>query len=165
MVAVAEPLDVRPGDLEAWATAAGGWFEEAYRYLRYEIGFRPNPAFIGAWLSCSKDDRGSLKRIQDVADFVGISRQAVHKNIVRHQLRQWAEQLMLARMRGDHLAEVDKVTYTQAVDLDAPVAARQLYYKRAGVLDDQETLTERQQDSTLQGLLRDLREAGEPNNE
>lgn len=127
------PLDVERGDLESWSERAGGWFEQAYRYMR-ALGFRPNPAFICAWLSVGKDDRGSLKTFADLAAELGIARQTVYANIAKHRLHEWAEQLRLLRMRGERLAEVDERTYGEAVGAESTPAARRLYYERAGVL-------------------------------
>jgi biotin operon repressor len=153
---VAEPLDRTP-DPEGWVDSTGGWFEEAYRYLRHDVGLRPRAAFIGAWLSCAKDDRGTLTTYGQLADFLGVSRTAIYANIARNKLRDWAEQLRLARLRGEGLAEVDRITYTQAVDPESPVAARRLYYERAGVLKNPPSAAEIDQGRRLQDWLDELR--------
>jgi hypothetical protein len=153
-----EPLDVRPGDTEGWAEAIGGRFEEAYRLLR-SYGFRPKDSFIGAWLSCHKDDRGSLSTVGELADWLGIARQTVYNHIKKHRLNEWAEQLRLLQLRGDALGEVDRVALAQARDPEAPVAARRLYYERAGVLKEQVDIEVIGDETRFERLLQDLRDA------
>lgn len=155
---VAEPLDVRPGDVEGWADALGGWFEEAYRTMR-SFGYRPRPAFICAWLSCSRDDRGTLQRVSALADFLGIARQSVYKIIARNKLREWAEQLRMFHLRGDGLGEIDARTYTAAAAPDSSAADRKLYYERAGVMKQDIRVGMLQEETALTDWLKELRGA------
>jgi hypothetical protein len=149
-------MDERAGDVEAWTETAGGWFEEAYRTLR-SFGLKPKPSFAGAWLACGRGDRGELRTLGDLADWLGIARQTLYKTIQRWRLREWAEQLRLYQLRGDHLADVDKRTYERAVADDSTAADRQLYYKRAGLLTEQVTVSKLQDAETLQDILDELR--------
>lgn len=156
------PLDVEPGDVEQWVSSAAGVFEESYRYLRSRFSLRPKPAFVAAWMSLHKDDRGTLQKWEDVAEYLGVSRQTVYGWRGIHRLDDHAELLRLMRMRGDALGEVDRVTYIKASSGESTVSERELFYKRAGVLGQPMTLDEQAERSQLEGWLQALREAGEP---
>ena len=155
-----EPMDVGAVDIEGWLDAQGGAFEISYRYLRSRFSLRPKPAFVGAWMSLHTDDRGGLATWGEVAGFLGVARQTVYGWRGVHRLDDHAELLRLARLRGDQLGEVDRVTYYQAVGGESSVAARRLYYERAGVLGQPLTLDETAARSQLEGWLAELRDGG-----
>ena len=113
-----EPMDVGAVDVEGWLDAQGGAFEISYRYLRSRFSLRPKPAFVGAWMSLHTDDRGGLATWGEVAGFLGVARQTVYGWRGVHRLDDHAELLRLARLRGDQLGEVDRVTDYQAVGED-----------------------------------------------
>jgi len=161
LIQIAEPLDVRPGDVEAWVDAAGGRFEEAYRYMRTATGWRPGPCFVAAWLSLHKDDRGELATFGKLAEWLGVSRQTVYKWRGTYRLDEWAEQMRLLALRGDKLGNVDRVTYEQAIKGESPVDARRLYYQRVGVLGQELTIYDQTEKQRLESWLEDLRRVEE----
>lgn len=158
---IAEPVDVRPGDIDGWVSAAGGEFEECYRLMRSLTGLRPGPCFVAAWMALGKDDRGSLRTWGKLAEWLGVARQTVYGWRATHRLDEWAEQLRLMMLRGERLGEVDRVAYMQAIDPSAPVAARRLFYERVGVLGQDADLRSQAQESQMQAWLDALRKAGE----
>ena len=155
------PIDVEPGDVDQWVDSSGGWFEQAYRYMRSTTGLRPGPCFVCAWMSVSKDDRAPLDTWTALADWLGFARQTLYAWRSRYKLDEWAEQLRMVRMRGDRLGQVDERTYKEAVSEEGSVAARRLYYERAGVLDNHVTVEDRRKQDRLSDWLEELREAGE----
>ena len=154
-----EPLDVRPGDCEDWVDAVGGRFEEAYRWMRSKTGWRPGPCFTAAWLSLHKDDRGSLRTFEALAEWLGVARGTVYGWRVNYKLDEWSEILRLQQLRGDRLGEVDRVTYNEAIDAESSVDARRLYYQRAGVLNQDVTIRDLTEQQRMEQWLEELRNA------
>lgn len=152
-----EPLDVRPGDVEGWIDRTGGRFEEAYRYLRSRTGWRPGPCFVGAWLSLHRDDRGTLHTFGELSEWLGVARQTAYKWRADYRLDEWAEMLRLQQLRGEALGEVDRMTLAKALDPEAPTDARRLYYQRAGVLNQEVTISDLSQEQRMEQWLAELR--------
>lgn len=156
------------GDPEGWLARHAydnkaeqdGWFEQAYRFLRADVGMRPKVSFYAAWLSVSKDDRGQLKTHEDVGTFLGVSRKTLYSWRSKHKLDGWAEQLRILRMRGDRLAEVDAQVYATAISPEGKSTDRRLFYERAGVLNDANLEEQRNQDQVTK-LLVELKSVGE----
>jgi len=119
-----------------------GLFLDSYLSLR-SVGWAWREAFCIAWLSLGRDDRGNLASVGDLCDFLGVSRMWFyeHKSRYEHEPAQglnawdwWAERLQLSRLRGQRLAEVDEAVYSRAVSEEGKAADRELYYRRARVL-------------------------------
>ena len=120
----------------------GRFFAESYLALRAQ-GWAWREALCVAWLSLGRDDRGELRTVQDLCDFLGVSRMWFYERKARYDGEPapgmnawdwWAERLQLGRLRGQRLAEVDEATFRRAASSEGKAADRELYYKRAGVL-------------------------------
>lgn len=118
------------------------FFLESYLSLR-SVGWSWREAFCIGWLSLGRDDRGSLATVGDLCDFLGVSRMWFYEHKARYEHEPaeglnawdwWAERLQLARLKGQRLAEVDEAVYNRAVSGDGKAADRELYYRRARVL-------------------------------
>lgn len=141
------------GEVEAWLRAlapAGSmgepkenrFFLESYLGLRAH-GWEWREALCIGWMSLGRDDRGELRTVADLCDFLGVSRMWFYEHKARYDNEPaqglnawdwWAERLQLLRLRGSRLAEVDEAVYRRAVSGEGKAADRELYYKRAGVL-------------------------------
>jgi hypothetical protein len=145
-------------NMDGWDAYEGGRFEEGYRFLRAATNFDPGPCFVGAWMSLSKDDRGEkLSTWPKLAAWLCIARQTCYNWRAQFELDEWAELLRLMELRGEKLGDVDRVTYLQAIDSDAPVDARRLYYQRAGVMGQEITVHDKTQKERLTDWLIELR--------
>ena len=152
----------RPTQLDQWTVEKGGRFEEAYRYLRATVGMPSEVAFVCAWMSLSRDDRGEdLRTWTQLENWLCVSRESIYKWRNDYLLDEWAEQLRLLALRGQPLGEVDRVTYLQAIDPSAPVEARRLFYQRAGVLGQDITVHDKTQKEKLDDWLLELRQMDE----
>ena len=152
------------GKPEEWilSEVPNSWFEEAYLFLRAEVGMKPKQCFYAAWLSVGKDDRGNMKTHSDVADLLAVNRGTLYDWRTKHGLDDWAEILRRMRMRGTQLAEVDKATYQAATRLDGKSTDRRLYYERAGVLGGDETdLDDKKAKDRSMQILVELKKHGE----
>lgn len=132
---------------EQWMTQQPAqWWVEDYRYLR-KHGWKWKDALAIVWMSLRRDDRGILPTVDALADWLGMSRQWFYSRRAKFDGQPgpgqnlWdvlAEQLQLRRLRGGRLADVDEVTYDVASNPEKSTARdRELYYKRAGVLQDE----------------------------
>lgn len=145
--------------IDKWMEKTGGRFEEAYHHMRALTGFSPEVCMLGAWMSLGADDRGEkLRHWSDITAWLSTTRPTISRWRSDYRLDEWAEQLRLIELRGQPLGEVDRVTYLQAVDPNAPVDARRLFYQRAGVLGQDITVHDTTQKEKLTGWLSELRE-------
>ena len=146
-------------DLEGWADYEGGRFEEAYHFLRAATDFDSGPCFVGAWMSLSKDDRGErLQTWNKLAAWLSVVRETLYRWRSNYQLDEWAELLRLMELRGEKLGNVDLVAYNQAIDPNAPVDARRLFYQRVGALGQEITIHDQSLKERLTDWLRELRD-------
>ena len=129
-------------ELDRWLDecAPSSAWGDGYGLLRSR-GVDHRYAALAVWLSLSRDDRGKIQTREEFANFMGVSRQTTYDWESKRPVREWAEMLRVLRLRGAQLAEVDRRTYLKAVDEESSAADRQLYYKRAGVWEDQARLT------------------------
>lgn len=144
---------------EGLEEGVGNRFEEVYGWLKAATNMPFGPCVYGAWLSLSKDDRGSLKYQHHVASFLGVERTILWEWRIKYNLDAWAEEIRRLWLRGERLGEVDRVAFQQAIDPTAPVDSRRLFYQRAGVLPQEVTLQDRTARQKLDEWLRDLRNA------
>ena len=134
-----EHSDLATGEMiEGWLAgldeAAREPWEEGYRWLRAQ-GLKARDAIIAVWLSLATDDRGGLTTQQALADFLGYRRrETIYDRRVKKGLDEWAERLMILRLRGQRLAQVDERTFQAAASEEGTHQDRRLYYQRAGVL-------------------------------
>jgi hypothetical protein len=105
-------------ELERWLErdAPGPTWAEGYWILRKK-GVPGRDAALVTWLSLGKDDRGEFDTREKFAQGVmGVSRATTYDwEAKRPEVREWAEFLLMLRMRGSRLAEVDEATYGAAV--------------------------------------------------
>ena len=128
---------------------AADWWLADYRLLRSQ-GWKWKDAFCIVWVSLRKDDRGKLPTIDALTDWLGVSRRWFYNRRGKFDNQPgpgqnlWeltAEHLQLRRLRGGRLAEVDEVTYSKASHTqDSTARDRELYYKRAGVWQDEQRI-------------------------
>lgn len=134
---------------EQWlAEQPCGWWMDDYRYLRSQRWSWKDALSI-VWMSLRRDDRGELQKVEELTNWLGVSRQWFYgrrrkfDNQPAVGLNLWdvlAEQLQLRRLRGSRLAAVDEVTFEKAVGEDTTARDRELYYKRAGVLQNEQRI-------------------------
>lgn len=120
--------------IEAWLQDRPLWLD-GYLYLRAK-GVRYRDAMLAVWLSLGKDDRGDVKTRADFANLLGISRATTYHWETHRPIQRWAEALLLIRLRGSRLAEVDEATYDAAIAETGAAGDRRLYYQRARVLEE-----------------------------
>lgn len=133
--------------IEGWLAGLTGelrapW-EEGYRLLRAR-GLKVRDAIIAVWLSLASDDRGELTTQEALAEFLGYQRrQTIYERRVKRRLDDWAERLLILRLRGERLAEVDERTFQAAVNEEGSHQDRRLYYQRAGVFQERVEIDDR----------------------
>lgn len=173
------------GEAEQWLETlrpggGAGFFLDSYLSLR-SVGWAWREAFCIAWLSLGRDDRGGLATVGDLCDFLGVSRMWFYEHKARYEHEPaeglnawdwWAERLQLARLRGQRLAEVDEAVYQRAVSEEGKAADRELFYRRARVLQSGPEVTvnvgqavdvRQATDAELDAILRQVEaERGQP---
>lgn len=123
-------------EIAAWVEQAPEAWMEEFAFLRAKKVHYKH-ALLAVWLSLSKDDRGEVKTRDDLAKVLGVAKQTTYDWEHKHpEIAEYAELLLLRRMRGSRLAEVDEMTYQAAAAEAGTHNDRKLYYKRAGVWDE-----------------------------
>lgn len=122
--------------VERWLSKARAAWRDGYDYL---MATKPDlkyyDALLAVWLSCGKDDRGSVKTREDFADFIGVSRAVTYQwQDRRPEILEWVQELVELRLGGSRLADVDERTYQKAQARNGTPADRRLFYERAKVL-------------------------------
>jgi hypothetical protein len=143
---------------QAWVEQVGGRFQEAFYILRAVTDFDPRSCLVGAWLSLSKDDRGELDTQEKLANFLGVRRQSIYRWRMNDDLDEWAVLLRRMFLQGEQLGEVDRVMYQQAIDPEAPIDSRRLYYQRAGVLPQEIKIEDQTEKKRWSEWLKKLQE-------
>lgn len=134
------PAQDKPATLdsvEQWLVEQSPTWVDEYLFLRSQkIPYRY--ALLAVWLSLKRDDRGEIKTREDLANLFGVSKQTTYEWEAKHpEIReQYVKQLLLRRMGGSRLAEVDQMTYKRAIAADGTHNDRKLFYQRAGVYDE-----------------------------
>lgn len=124
-------------------------FWECFESLRVQ-GFSVRQAAIGAWHATGRANRGKFVSAQSFAhDVLGISRQALHKQIAEGSaLRMQADGLREA-FWGDKVSDLDVSAYMAAVGIGGTAADRKLAYQRAEVAMNKRLITP---DANAQGV-------------
>jgi hypothetical protein len=116
-------------------------FWQKFELLRME-GFGWKQAAIGAWHATGRRNRGKYTSAQGFAhDVLGISRQALHKQIADGTALRLAADKLLAEFWRDKVADVDQATYERAVSVGGQASDRKLAYQRAEVALNERLIT------------------------
>jgi len=124
-------------------------FWECFERLRLD-GFRVRQAAIGAWHATGRANRGRWVSAQSFAvDVLGITRQALHKQIAEGSLLRTRADALREEFWGDKVNDLDVAAYMAAIGVGGTAADRKLAFQRAEVAMNKRLITP---DANAQGV-------------